>query len=399
MNFFKSNIWEINRSSSLQNMGVILSLLHFINFFYWRSQGHIFSADAAKPLLCWDLFTNCDQSFLITHPSLLSFLFVSYAVLAALSFVFFIWRQFTGVSWFFLATTNLLMMLFFFSDASLNQDIFSLFIALNFVFLLIPGKAILLRSLVIIFYFVSGVRELNPELLSGISLHEWVPYNYKLLEWISSLGVAIKMILPLLLISPIGQRVLLAVLILSGYHLFHLYFIQDFKSVVYLGLLVFFIFDYFSRKKLEFEALYQSYAHPEPSRLWWVAVVSLYVLIQTPLLGRHTLNRFLYVSEPFQTSECNLATFLTTDTATSHVANTHATALQGPLRCHPRIAFNTAKELCTQYSKVSQFRSLNATFVSRRLAQNSADILFSIDNICDPAVTYKAGLVKHEPTK
>jgi hypothetical protein len=204
-----------------------------------------------------------------------------------------------------------------------------------------------------------------------------------------------KFTLPVLLISPIGQRVLLAIGLLGGYHLFQLYALRDFKSVLMVAMIVFFIFDYFTRKRLEFESLYQSYAHPEPSRIWLAGFLGIYVLIQTPVFGTTPTNRFLYVNEPFQTSECHLVTFAKNSTQISHVTNGFMAESKNHLGCHPRIAFNKARELCSSLKSTADFKSLSATFTTRRFAEQHARVLFHYENVCDPSVLFQTVVVKN----
>ncbi len=386
MNFLKSNFWEINRSSSLQNLGVILSILHVINYFYWKAQGHIFAATDAKPLLCWSIYPSCANNPLLWHATVFSLVFSLYFTTSVLAIITFIWRRYTGLSWFLLAFSNFFMLVFYFSDASLNLDIFSLFLVLNFTFLFIPGKSSIIRTVVVLFYFISGLRELTPETLSGVGLHEWIPLHLKLLEWVAAIGVAIKMILPTLLLSPFGQRLLLAVLGLLAYHGFYFYYMHDFKSLVLIGTVFFFVFDFFAKKRLEFEALYQSYAHPEPSKLWWIAVVCTYVLLQTPLLSGRSANAVLYITEPLPVTDCHLATFARYKTRLVQIESEMPHELQGAIRCHPTIAFNTAKELCSKVKDEPDFVGLNTTFVTRKLSQKLSQSIFSFENICDDTV-------------
>lgn len=389
MNFLKSNFWEIDRSTSLQNFGAILSFLHIFNYFFWQSKAHIFASQNATPLLCWSILPHCELNPLLLYPTIVSFLFSAYLVAAIFSLLFFIWRRYMGLSWFFLAITNFVMMFFYLSDASLSQDIYSLFLVLNFTFLFVPGKALIIRSAVVIFYFVSGLRELNPETLSGVRLHEWIGYPYKILEWVAAISVAIKVTLPALLLSPIGQRLALAVIGLFSYHAFYFYYFNDFKSLVLIGLILFFIFDYFAKKRLELETLYQSYAHPEPSRLWWMVVVGLYALIQTPIFGKNPTDRLLYITEPLQLNECLLTTFVNFKSHFEHIENDFNHNLTGPTRCHPVIAFNSAREICKNYSNSNNFISLNATFGSRHLSQTKSQLIFSYENICDKDVKFQ----------
>lgn len=389
MSFLKPNFWEIDRSTSLQNFGAIFSLLHIFNYFFWHAQGHIFTSNEARPLLCWSILPHCEINPFLSHPTIVSFLFSTYLVTSTLSLLFFIWRRYIGLSWFSFAITNFIMVIFYLSDASLSKDIYSLFLVLNFAFLFMPGKTLIIRSAVILFYFISGLRELNPETLSGFGLHEYVQYPYKILEWIAAIGIAIKMTLPILLLSPIGQRLSLAAIGLLSYHAFYFYYFHDFKSLVLIGLIVFFIFDFFAKKRFELETLYQSYAHPEPSRIWWVLVIGVYTLIQTPIFGKNPVDRPLYITEPLQLNECLLTTFINYKTHFEHFENDFNHDLVGPTRCHPKIAFNSAKEICNKFANNNDFTALNATFVTRRFSQAISQAVFSYENICDKNIKFK----------
>jgi len=257
MNFLKSNFWEINRSPLLHYFGAILSLLHIINYFFWKTQSHFLSSANAKPLLCWDFFSTCaTTNSPLSHTGLVT-LFNLYLVFSILAFLIFLMKRFTGGSWTFLLLANFIGLFFYIYDAGLTSDIHGLLFFLNLSFLFCVNKSPLIRTSVILFYLYSAYRELNTEWLSGHALSTYLPYSLKVLEWVTASGVIIKLTLPFLLASPIGQRLTLGVLGLSAYHILHFYSLHDFTSLVLFLLNIYFVIEFFIKRQLEREAFYQ----------------------------------------------------------------------------------------------------------------------------------------------
>lgn len=387
MNFIKSNLWEIDRSPLMKHLGALLSVLHIINYFYWVKFSS-FVSSGGKPLLCWEFMPNC-ANLSTNHPTLMSWIFSFYLIFACVAFLTFLIQRLVGLAWTSLLIANIVALLFYILDASLSSDVLSLILFLNIGFLFVPNKAPLVRWSIVIFYLVSAFLELSPEWLSGVSLHDKLPLSYKALEWVSAFGVVVKVTLPFLLLSPIGQRLALGVCGLIFYHSFNFYIFHDFTSLALIVLNLYFIFDYFVTRQMEREALYQSYAHPEPSKLWWPIAMLIYILIQTPMLDKNNITDIFRISGPKKTFECTQITFAKFKNRIEQVSSIMPTDLSAQLKCHPLIAFNSAREYCDKIKTDSDFIALTSHFLLKSLADKEFHQIFAVANICGADVRYK----------
>jgi hypothetical protein len=382
MNWLRANIWEIDRSRLLSYFGSILSILHVVNYFYWVNRSQILNPSHNSTILCWDFSHHCGP-LLNLPPPLFAGLLTAYLVLSGLGFLAFISRRVTKLAWTILLLVNLINIFYYISDASLAIDVQALLLLLNFGYLFIPSKATLVRYGVLVFYFIEGWREMTPDWLTGKALQGVIPLPLKGLEWVAVFGIAAKWTLPLLLLSPIGQRLVIAVLGLLAYHAVNFYFKSDFESIVMMCLVVYFAIDYFERRRLEREALYQSYAHPEPSKIWWPVYLAIFVAAQLPQLTAKTSALQLFkVEGPAAITDCLQINFANYDNHVEQLASAIPTTIKAQLKCHTSIALNSAKALCPDLQSKPGFKSLSSYFMSRNLSATKMKLIYSEDQVC-----------------
>jgi len=388
MSVLKTNLWEIERSPLLNHLGALLSVFHVINYFFWVAQKQLGEPSGNTPLLCWEFFPSCSQ-VLLKSPGFFTSLLTVYLVFSCLGFLAFLWRRFVVMSWAFLFLTSVLHLTFYILDASLASDMHGFLIFIEFTFLFVPNKLSSLRFGLISFYLLLTLRELNGDWLSGASLNNIFPFPLKGLEWVAAFGVVIKLTLPFLLVSSVGQRVALGVSGLLTFHSFHFYFKKDFESIVMGILVLFFILDHFERVRLEREAFYQSFAHPEPSKLWWPIFICLYLLAQTPLFLQHWPTELIRVVGPSNAAECQQTTFVRYQNKTEQLDHLLPPHMKSQIRCHPLLAFNAARDLCSQLKDESGFMGISTYFLSRSLSDQKFRPVLSISNVCAEGLTFK----------
>ena len=84
MEFLKSNLWEIKKSSVLQVFGGLLGLAHLLTYIYWYKAGNLPLYYHSNPQpMCWTLFENCDWVKFLS-PALMEFTFHAYGIVAAI---------------------------------------------------------------------------------------------------------------------------------------------------------------------------------------------------------------------------------------------------------------------------------------------------------------------------
>jgi hypothetical protein len=393
MNFLKGNFWEIERTPRLFQFSTLFSFIHVIAYFLWSKQTQVIGAEVARPILCWGFYENCQNSLVVTKLGI-SFLLGTYLTFAILAFFSSLWRRSAFATWILVLFTSALHLLIYSLDAGRALDIHGLIVVLGLGYLFVPNKLPFLRTTIVVFHVFLAWRELSPDWLSGAGLIGALPFPLKGLEWMASMGVSIKMTLSLLLVSATWQRMALGAAGLMGYHGFIFYFRHDFSSFALMLLILFYVLDYLAKKKSEFETLYQSYAHPEPSKLWWPMAVSVYVLIQLFQVGESSSLRLVSIAGPPISRECHHVNFANYKNRIEQLQDFAVGELAESVKCHPLAAFNLAKEICARRKSQPDFIGLTSGFLIRRPNEESFSALYNLDNICDEKVTYRSAVQK-----
>lgn len=384
MFWLKSNVWEIQRSRLLSYLGAILAGIHAVNYFHWLNRSQILNPSHNSTLLCWDFSKHCGPIFSLP-PQIFAGLLTAYLAVSCFAALGFITRRLTGMAWVLLFIANAIKLFYYLSDASLAVDIQALLIFINFGFLFVPSKANLVRYSLLFYYFIEGYRELTPDWLTGKELQGHLPLPIKGLEWAAAGSIVIKWTLPLLLVSPFAQRLAFGVLGLLAYHLLHLYFFSDFESVAMTAFVIYLAIEYFERRRVERESLYQSYALPEPSHFWWPVFLALFILAQVPQINKNSAFTLLKIEGPAAINDCVQVNFAHFDNRTEQLDIEAPATLKPQLKCLPNMAINAAKSKCADLKKQTGFKYLSSYFFTRGLTEGRMKNIFSEDNVCEGA--------------
>lgn len=388
MNWIKRTLWEIDRSSSLAILGAILSVCFLVLYYFWSAQTQLFNADHIKPLLCWDFFPQCSTKVPIPG-SWMNFLFNASVALSILSLILFVMRRSLGIAWFFTFLTWGIYLSVYAIDASLRTNIIGFFILFVFSYLFIPNKQKLSRYLILAFYLIDCYTKINPEWLSGMPLYGSINVPEKGLEWIASFSVLIQLILPFFLISRDGQRLSYGFGALFLYHLFHFYTQRDPGHLIMAALLLFFVFDFFEFKRIQRETMYQSYEHPEPSSIWWPAIIAIFCGSQLVYAeGRFPLVLF-QMQKPVGSLECILTGYANYQNKVVAL-NTSEANVPSNFKCHPMVNFNLVKTYCDKMKSDSSFDNVTAFFLTRKLSDETYQVQFSSDRFCDSSYNFSS---------
>jgi len=378
LNWLKQNVWEIERSPLLSYLGAVLAAIHALNFYFWNRHG-LLGPRANVPLFCWDFAPNCGVTA-AQGPQ--HWMFYLYFGLAALATLVFLTRRLTGFAWTLLLLTFALMLYFYIGNATLASDIQALLIVLNLGFLLFPSKPTLFRWSVLFYLFVAGLRELTPDWLSGKELQTQLAFPPKGLEWVAAMGILAKWALPLLLLSVIPQRFVIGVIGLLAYFAAHYFYLRDFQSIVLSMFVLLFAVALFERRRLEREAMYQSYAHPEPSRLWWPILFGVFIFAQTNLSKSSSVADLLRVKGPEPFVDCLQFNFARFQDHTAQVVVPVEKDETLGLHCRQKIAEATARNLCVSLKQEAGFDSLASFLLTRGLADAQYHLNWQKENVC-----------------
>src|SRR6185312_11349210 len=178
-------------------------------------------------------------------------------------------------------------------------------------------------------------------------------------------------------------RLAIGVIGLLAFHAANFYFKTDFESIVMMCFVVYFALDYFESRRLEREALYQSYEHPEPSRIWWPAYLAIFIAAQLPQVTKKTAAlELLKVEGPAAITDCLQINFANYDDHVEQLASTIPPTLNPQLKCHSSIALNSAKALCPELRSKPGFKSLSSYFLSRDLTATKFKLVYGEDQVC-----------------
>lgn len=385
MNFIRKNIWEIERSTGLTYLGALISALHLATYFFWSKTSWFLSS--GSPLFCWEFFSQCQDSVLLTFPAFTTIVSSSYFLFSALPLVLFLSFRFISLAWTMLTISALCFLLILGFDQGLYLNFYVLFLTLTFSYLFIPNKALLARYLIFLYYIGSGIQNLSVDWLSGATIAEHFPFPSKGLEWVAAFTVLIQLTIPFLLISRDGQRMGYGVGAFFVFHAMYFYFTRAFDHLGMLLLTSFFIFDFFERTRLERESLYQSYEHPEPSKISWPVVFALVIGAQLPMT-KNTYLDILRLQPPKAYAGCEQVIFIKKDNRlTRYVPEDTAIRVRKDLACHPMVAYSSAQRLCEKQNENVNIQ-VTSFFSSQRLTETSPTLIFASKDFCEDEVSF-----------
>ncbi len=278
------------------------------------------------------------------------------------------------------------MLYFYMGNAGLESDIHALFIVVNLGFLFVPKKLTLIRYSTLFYFFLSGFRELNSDWLSGKSLepqlHHLSHLSIKGLEWVAALDILFRWALPPLLFSVMPQQFSIGVLALIAFLAAHYWFLHDFQSIVLIFFVFSFVLDYFERKRIEQESMYQSYAHPEPSRLWWPILFALFVVAQTKIVKRASFIELIKIKGPASSMDCRQLNFAIYQDHIRQLDLQSDAKQAGPLHCQQKLAEASARTFCDQLSHDPGFRGVSTFLLTRSLTEPAFRLTWQNQNVC-----------------
>ena len=382
MSWFKRSIWEVERSTALTWLGALISISQIITYYFWINNSTLFGTKYIQPLLCWSFFPECGSGLGISG-HVLAGLFTLNLIMAVGALIFFVMQRFVGGAWTMTLISWCILTAVYLLDASLRTNTYTIFIVVTFGFLFMPSKARLTKYLLFAYFIADAYTRLDPAWLSGLPLVDALELPKKGLEWVAAFSLIIQFVMPFFAISKDGQRLGYGVGSLIIYNIFYFVIIQE-PGFMIVGLLMsFFVFDHFERRKLERESLYQSYEHPEPTNIWWPAIIGLFIVAQLPMLNHIRPLDFLRMQGISTSQECRLIAFSHyEDKVEWHGASVNG-QLPTTLKCNPQVNFNAMKKLCKTQTSEGDFQNMTVFFLTRGLTDESFLPSFGSDRFCD----------------
>lgn len=395
MEFLKSNLWEIKKSSALQIFGGLLAITHALTFWFWLRAGKLpllYHADPSP--MCWGMLENCHWTKWISA-GFMEFAFYAYGAMAALAILTFFFSRLVGFGWVLLAGLLFLKALFYVQDLRLGANIHYLLFVLNFCYLFISNKANLLRWLLISFYVASGLLKLSPNWLSGQWFIDQLHVPIKLAEWLAGITVLAEFLAPVALMFRDLRNFLIAYFVLIAYHGVMWYAGGYFEPLNMLIVLQLAALLFYEERKIEREYLYQSFIRPEPSPAWLWFGLTLFWLVQLLPYIPHHPHKLLKQTEIMMAlapiaaaEECESTTFLVYDDRLEEYDLAPPAERPLAFRCNSYLRFLDLKAACQKLQSDGKFKTLMSYFQVRGLRDKDYHTTFASEDICHPDVTY-----------
>jgi hypothetical protein len=384
--WLKRSIWEIERSTALTWLGALISISFIRTYYYWIGNTALFDSKFIQPLLCWSFFPQCGAGLGISG-HVLAGLFTLKLIMACGALILFVMQRFVGGAWVMTLISWSILTFVYLLDASLRTNTYTAFIIVGFGFLFLPNKSRLVKYVLFAYFIADAYMRLDPAWLSGLPLLQVLDLPEKGLEWVAAFSVIIQFVMPFFAISKDGQRMGYGVGSLIMYNIFYYIIMQEPGYMIIALMMGFYIFDSSEKKRLEREALYQSYEHPEPSNLWWPVVLSVFALAQLPMLNHVRALEFFRMQPVSTSQECRLIAFSHFDKKVEWLSPDINSSLPQGLRCHPQVNFNAMKKLCKTQTGEDNFQNMTVFFLTRGLTDDGFTPRFSSDRFCDSSFT------------
>lgn len=401
MEFIKSNLWEIKKSSAVSTFGAAVALGHILIFLNWSLKGSLPLQFALDPSpMCWPFFSNCDF-WLALPPGLLKFLYGGYVFFAASAFLIFLFSRLTGIAWFFLSLSFLCFLTLYFRDYRLSSNEHYFWLLVTLLYLFVPNKINNLRFIIISFWIALALIRLKPEWMTGLWILDQFPMPVKLAEWIAALSVLILLVIPFGLLFRDGRYVTLSTLLLVGLNVFFWILNDFFSPAIHLCALSLFILHWLEQRKLERDYIYQSFIRPEPSKIWvilvlglfWLGQVAPFLPYQKPWVRVFEQAVALTPLQPIE--ECRSIAFANYENGLRQIHHTLSDNTTGEsLECHPQYSFIEFRRMCTQLqaetetdNALGSFESLSVVFYKRGFKDIQFQKVYEADDICQSGLT------------
>jgi hypothetical protein len=397
MEFLKSNLWEIKKSTVLQIFGGLLALAHLLTYLSWLRNGSAPLIYYANPTpMCWNLFENCMWVKLLSPP-LMEFAFHGFGAVAVLAIGLFFFTRLVSLAWVLMALALALKTILYIQDVRLSGNIHYLLYVLNFVYLFVPNKSNLLRWMVVSYYVASGLLKLSPNWLTGQFFIDQLAVPIKLAEWLAAMAVLMEMLAPVALFFRDFKNFLIGYCCLILYHGLMWYTSGFFEPSVMLLILQIFPLLYYEEKKIEREYLYQSFIRPEPSQIWlWLGLTVFWTLQALPYIPHAELKRLKQVEHAFAlapvaaSEECLQTTFVIYNDHMEEVEVAPPTDRPPAFKCNPYLRFLDIKNACLERQTDSQFKTVMSYFQVRTLKDQTYRTAFEGQDLCRDDLTYRS---------
>lgn len=396
MEWIKSSLWEIKKSSSLRLFGAALAVAHIMTYGYWAWNGDLpLKYYSEGTPVCWSFFEGCAH-FRFFPIGLVNFIYFAYVVFAVAAGALFFSTRTALPGWLLMLGLFVFKMFLYVQDFRLSGNEHYILFLLTFVFLFVPNKETAFKAIIISIYLVSGLLKLSPDWLTGQWFLTHHVMHAKLAEWFAALSAIIELIAPLALLMRPIKYFATGMLVLIAYHVITWYEGDFFSPGIMLIALSFFLFNYFEQRRNEMDYAYQSYLRPEPSRVWVFVLLVFFWGAQVVPRWFHDGSRWATITEIFAfnrnatDTECDQATFLIYDNRVEEVVITPPPGRAESQSCNPYFRFLDARFLCQKHQNDEGFRTVLSILKVRKLKDKQFKDAFEIPDACDPKFNYRS---------
>ena len=379
MDWIKSSIWEIKKSTSLRYLGLFLSLSHILTFVEWSA---VYSAvDTGSDVLCWNFFPRCTEAAFVSGGGGALYTYLALSILSALLFL--LGPIALGVAWSFLVSAASLKLAIYLFDFRLFSNTHTLLFFVEIAYLFVPNKKNLIKSLFLFFFLTSALLRVNSEWLTGFYF-ESLELPTKVNEWLAALTILIEITLPFLLFSKNMKRIVLWVLLMTLYLIGMSHFSNYFFTAHTFLIMMLFPFSYSESKPANRNYIYSSFIRPEPSKVWTPIGLITFVVLQTlpVFINLEWPTTPLEITQAKLPVECQQNSFAIFKNSVQILDNSLAKETS-QVKCNSQVRMNKLIELCQSYKKKPDFETIFSSFAKRGFADSQFKTVFEIADICN----------------
>lgn len=373
INYIKNQIEQIKETPGLSLFGAFLTVSHFYAIALWNKNSFFvskLSSTNSEPI-CFPFFPNCDTFFNLSENSLQIFLYF-YLSLTIAGLFCFLQKKLISFAYLIFFVLFIFKIGIHLSNYNFmgNYHYMANFVYLAFLFL--PKKKLVIKYLIVAFYFAAGTLKINIEWLSGAAMISPPVIMGDFL--VSSLFYVVLLelvfVFGLLSSSRIFRWFTLAQFI--GFHIFSWHIVGFFYPMMMFSMLSIFLIDeflYFKKTLVPKNHLPLFFSFKERPIIY--VVLSIFVFMQ--------IFPFLFTKDPSLSGSLRLSSLNMFD-AKTHCKIMMVAHRKGQtihlsssrkkrgvrIKCDPIVYLNQVNQWCRKNKHSKEFDRLSFSIVSRR---------------------------------
>ena len=378
MTLFHRNIDEINEKKELKYIFWLLNGINFVVALFWLNKS--IEPLQASEAICWPFFNQCQA---LPH-HLTGNLTFGLIILTGLIF-FPLFIRAIRTLYLLYILSFLLKLCIYLLHYSYSHNIIALIFLIELFLLFIPNKTKNVTALTLLFLIWTGLSNINLNWLSGMELQNFQPQiNIKVLEWIAAIAIITKLTAPFMVLSKAKSIFNPGIIALAAITIGLTALTRQMYTLLPLFLILYIFIARVYGARRDRETLYQSFMKPEPSNLWVLLGMMVFLALQGLPNVPHPLKALRQT--PFSFIEKKVPTNCFSHT---HIISEHEILSLKPnikksngsnFICHVDLN-NQIKPLCEKYKDITPLY-VQRTFYQKKLSESEYRQVFNTQTEC-----------------